>query len=338
MKKRLVLGTTIFLITLLAIVVLMQTKTPSAQEIDYSKYQPYPSPDGSFALLQDKQSGAVLLYSLKKQSLLKRYDEQIGVPMVGGAMWSRQSKRFLLLSDNPPEYIVMEVETPRSWRLNLSPFQDDETAGLKAVLSPDGKEVIAETDSGIILWEVESGAVHEFKLNLEALADLYSLTWVRPKQFVARFGARSPRLVLYDAEKRQAISITPRLPLKGTSTLPWATSDGHIVLWTKHSEQRWLGLLNPYSGEVELLISQDAFDKEGARLWGLWHWNPNPERPVLYGITQDETGIKLVRLNLSERSVEGTVFIDTPFGVDAQGHIWYALSEGIVLYESLSRK
>ncbi len=340
MKKRLVLGTTIFLIVLLAIVVLMQTKTPSAQEIDYSQYVPYPSPDGSVTLLQNTQSGAVLLYSLKEQSLLKQFDKRILVPFVGGAMWDRQSKRFLLASENPPEYIVMEVQSGKSWRLNLSPFQNDETVNLKAVLSPDGREVIAETDRGILLWEVETGAVHEFSLEPEALADLYSLTWMRPKQFIARFGARSPRLVLYNPEKHQVIFIIPRLPLKETKTLPWPTSDGKVILLTKHAEQQWAGLLDPDTGEVELLIALGDLDKQEMkrRVWDFWLWNPNPERPMLYGYPVDGEGIyQLVRLNLSDRSQDDMENVEPPFGLDAQGRVWCSRAEGIVLCGTLSR-
>lgn len=338
MRKRLILGIGTLLMMLLVGMLLKQTTAPSAQKIDYSKCVPYPSPDGSFALLHDTQTGQVVLYSTQKKSVVKQFNQNYDLPSVGQAMWDRQSRRFLLSTDNPPGYSLWDIQTLKTESLDLSQY-GYELANLKAVLSPDGKKVVAETERGILIWNIAEDKVYEFPLDQANLEDLARFTWINSKHFVAQYRRSSiSRFILYDVEKRHFAPISVRRTLGNTETLPWATSDGWVVLLTKMQDEEWVGLLNPYSGDVELVFALSPLEKEGSIRWSFLWWNPNPDRPVIVGLSEEGHVKQVVRLDLSLGAVVGGTVVKPPFGVDAQGRMWGCRSEGVEVIGSLSHK
>lgn len=338
MRKRLILGIGMLLIMLLVGIVLKLVAIPSAQEIDYAKCVPYPSPDGSFALLHDVQTGQLVLYSIKRRSIVKQFGQNYDLPSVGEAMWDRQSRRFVLTTDNPPGYSLWDVQTLKTRLLDLSQY-GYEQANLKAVLSPDGRKVVAETEKGILIWNVAEDKVYELPLDLANLVDLSRFTWISSKHFVAQYSRSSiSRFILYDVEKQHSAPISVRRPLGNTETLPWATSDGRVVLLTKMQDEEWVGLLNPYSGDVELVFALSSLEKEGSVRWSFLWGNPDPDRPVIVGLSKEGRVQQVVKIDLSLGEVVGGTVVEPPFGIDAQGRLWSCRSEGVEVIGSLSHK
>ncbi len=338
MRKRLVWGIGMLLMILLVGIVLKLTTIPSAPKIDYSEWVPYPSPDGSFALLHKIQTGQVILYSIKKKSVVQQFEQNYGLPFVGRAMWDRQSRHFLLTTDNPPGYLLWDIQASQTKLLDLSKYGHDLT-NLKAALSPDGKKVAAETARGILVWNVAEDEVYEFPLDLANLWDLAEFSWISSKQLVARYSKSSiSRFILYDVEKRRITPIPARRPLRNTETLSWATSDGLVVLLTKMQDEEWVGLLNPYSGEVELVFALSPLEKGGIVSWSFLWWSPDPDRPVIIGRSKEGQVKQVMLLDLSLRAVVGSMIVEPPFGVDAHGRVWVCRSEGVEEMGSLSYK
>ncbi|GIV05810.1 MAG: hypothetical protein KatS3mg016_1385 [Fimbriimonadales bacterium] len=279
------------------------------------EYSFYPSPDGKYILLGNPQTGQVALYATAPEKVIKWFDNDYRIPTVGGGIWSQDSKRFLLVSEEKPAFIVVEIDTL------LERYKSVPDSSLKALLSPDGEKVVAEIEDGVLLWNVNNDEIDKIELSLEQIVDLSTITWVNSQTILLMFGYSSPRLVLYDLETSQSREVPPTA--KRITASPYATAEGQVPVLISSAEPQSVGLLDIKTHTLRAVLSLPGrtaeFDK-----WVLLPYRQysSSNFVVLSRYLEQQRKSEVIRVDLQSGKIVGQAYLNSPFGVDASGRVW----------------
>lgn len=280
-----------------------------------SEYNIYPSPDGRYVLLEQKQTGKVGLYSTRAKKVQKWFDSHYRIPIVGQGFWSHDSKRFLLLTEEQSAFAVIEVETLATKHKKFS------NPSLKALLSPDGSMVIAEQEEGIFIWNVDSDIVDEVKLAVEQVIDLTRITWVDSRTVLLQFGIRRPRWIVYSIEERHFTNLP--LQISGrVALLPYANSEKQVPLLVSTADVQWVGLIDLKTRGVRQVLLLPPAPSGTTDKWMPYFWNSNPDFPVFSRYLERERKLEVIRVDLQAGRILGQTYSESSFGIDASGQIW----------------
>lgn len=319
---------TIVLLVGFVFTVWYMSSTPTVREAgkSFSQGPSFVSPDGQWAIINQEEP---ILYDITRNRKVKQFSSEYQVPFLGRQVWSQDSERFLLFAhDQNRETNRYEIWSPQNVLLAKLEFVG-EWQGLKAVISSDGRMVVAELQTGVMVWDTKTNNHAVVKmLKMEDSADLQSFTWLNSKEILLCMGYSKPRLALLSVDDMKPVDL--QMELMFPIRLPPSAHSRDEVLFLTGNPPKDIRMLNVSSKSIsETLVDLSDRDvatgtlSERPRSTASWQWLVS--RSGL-NVLWRNLGNEKLELVLLERQGKSPNFVEVSTSqlpsVDDNGRVW----------------
>lgn len=330
MNRTLIKWSTATIVLLVGFVFTVWYMSPTPTLLDAGKFssqgRALVSPDGQWAIIDQEEP---ILYDVTRSRKVKQFSSEYQVPLLGCQVWSQDSERFLLFAhDQNRETNRYEIWNPQNVLLAKLEFIG-EWQGLKAVISPNGRMVVAELQTGVMVWDTKTNNHAVVKmLKMEDLADLRSFTWLSSKEILICMGYSKPRLALLSVDDMKLVDLQIELTFP-VSFPPSANSRDEVLFLTgnPHIDIRMLNVSSKSISETLVNLSERDVAtgtlSERPRSSASWQWLVS--RSGL-NVLWRNLGNEKLELVLLERQGKSPTFVEVSTfqlpSVDDKGRVW----------------
>lgn len=330
MRKLVVAGCIGVLTVLLGLwVYLWRLQSPQAESAKaFTEKQPYISPDGKWALVQDlKEDGVVILLSTARNQVVRRFDSQYVVP-ADGTPWLLDSRHFLLeyTHEGKLEYRLFHVNRVSAVRT----FSVSEGELPRVIMSPDGRYAVAEFQdtpryiTRLLIWDMQTSSpptAIDF-----GKTDISKIIWVPPSYTLVVSGAKNPKLFLVEVQRCEVKQVpmngfgSAQPPFSFPVVVPSVEEVPLLARQGKEGAQTLL-VLDLRAMRLKKQVPLPRISESDWRKGYRWLWLPAAGCYVLYRAVEPE-GVELILYDNEDVGSPIRLSGTNRFTVDTLGRVW----------------